>query len=157
MKFKEENYNLNELIADVVEETQRTTRKHRIEIKLDKRVEIRGDRERTGQVLTNLLNNAIKYSPEAKKIIVTSNINDGQVTVGVQDFGIGIEEELVNKVFDRFFRVTEPIMNTFPGLGLGLYIASEIVRRQGGDIWLQSKKGKGSTFYFSLPKNGIEK
>jgi len=157
LKFKEENYNVSELITDVVEEMQRTTRKHKIERKLANGVEVRGDRERTGQVLTNLLNNAIKYSPEAKKIVVSAKLNANHVIIGVQDFGIGIEEDLVGKVFDRFFRVTEPIMNTFPGLGLGLYIAAEIVRRQGGKIWVQSEKGKGSTFYFSLPTNGAPK
>jgi signal transduction histidine kinase len=72
------------------------------------------------------------------------------VTICVQDFGIGINKTLVNKVFDRFFRVNEPLLNTFPGLGLGLYIASEIVRKLDGNIWATSQKGKGSTFCFSI-------
>jgi two-component system CheB/CheR fusion protein len=151
LKFREENYNLNDLISGVTEEMQRTTRQHKIEMKLGKPVQMFGDRERTGQVLTNLLGNAIKYSPHAKKIIVSSQLKAGTVTICVQDFGVGIEKKLVKKVFDRFFRVTEPVLNTFPGLGLGLYIASEIVNRQGGKIWVKSEKGKGSTFCFSLP------
>ncbi len=67
----------------------------------------------------------------------------------VKDFGIGIEKSNLNKVFERFFRVSEPALSTFPGLGLGLYISSEIVKRQGGKIWVRSEKGKGSTFCFS--------
>jgi two-component system, chemotaxis family, CheB/CheR fusion protein len=152
LKFREEHYDVNELLSEIVEDMQRTTLHHKIEKKLGKSITIQGDRDRAGQVLTNLLNNAIKYSPEAKRIIVTSKAEKDAATICVQDFGIGIENALVDKVFDRFFRVTEPVMNTFPGLGLGLYIAAEIVRRQGGNIWVKSAKGKGSTFCFSLPK-----
>ena len=116
-------------------------------------MKIIGDRYRTGQVITNFLSNAIKYSPTAKKIIISSKADKKNVTVAVQDFGIGIEQDLMEKIFDRFFRVTQPTFNTFPGLGLGLYIAAEIIRRQGGKIWVNSTKNKGSTFYFSLPIN----
>jgi two-component system, chemotaxis family, CheB/CheR fusion protein len=151
LKFREENYNLNDLISEVVEETQRTASRHKIEKNLGKSVQIHGDRERAGQVLSNLLNNAIKYSPEGDRIIVTSKIEKDFATICVQDFGIGIEKDLNDKVFERFFRVTEPMMNTFPGLGLGLYIASEIVKKQGGNIWVKSTRGKGSTFCFSIP------
>jgi PAS domain S-box-containing protein len=151
LKFRQEKYNLNSLISEIVEEMQRTTNRHRIEKHLDKTVQMYGDSERSGQVLTNLLNNAIKYSPEADKIIVSSKVEKEMVTICVQDFGIGINKTLVNKVFDRFFRVNEPLLNTFPGLGLGLYIASEIVRKLDGNIWATSQKGKGSTFCFSLP------
>ncbi len=98
-----------------------------------------------------MLSNAIKYSPKADKIIVETNIKKTEVIICVHDFGIGISPEAVDKVFDRFFRVTEPMLNTFPGLGLGLYVAAEIVRRQGGRIWVESGEGKGSTFCFSLP------
>jgi two-component system, chemotaxis family, CheB/CheR fusion protein len=153
LAFKEADYDLNELVSDVVEEIQRTTKRHRIEMKLDGSIQMHGDRDRAAQVLTNLLNNAVKYSPDANKIVVTSTLEEEFVTIGVQDFGIGIGEELAEKVFDRFFRVTEPLANTFPGLGLGLYIAAEIVKAQGGKIWLKSEKGKGSTFYFSIPTN----
>jgi signal transduction histidine kinase len=74
LKFRQEKYNLNSLISEIVEEMQRTTNCHRIEKHLDKTVQMYGDRERSGQVLTNLLNNAIKYSPEADKIIVSSKV-----------------------------------------------------------------------------------
>ncbi|TMI96238.1 MAG: PAS domain S-box protein [Bacteroidetes bacterium] len=151
LKLREEKYNINELISEVVEEMQRTTRTHKIITKLDKSVQMWGDRYRTGQVLTNLLSNAVKYSPHAKKIIVSSKIDSNLISICVEDLGIGIKKDVLNKVFDRFFRVTESKMNTFPGLGLGLYIAAEIVKRQGGTITVESTEGKGSIFCFTLP------
>ena len=151
LELRKGNYNINELISEVVEEMQRTTKIHKIITKLDKSIQMWGDRFRTGQVLTNLLSNAIKYSPQSKKIIVSSKLEKDAVTVCVQDFGIGIKEDHVNKIFNRFFRVSESKLNTFPGLGLGLYIAAEIVKTHGGTIAVESKQGKGSTFCFSLP------
>jgi len=153
LKFREDEYDLNELIGEIVEEMQRTARKHKIEKKLSRNITVRGDRYRTGEVLTNLISNAVKYSPEAKKIIVATKAENNQITISVQDFGIGIEQNMVQKVFDRFFRITQPSINTFPGLGLGLYIAAEFVKRQNGRIWVKSTKNKGSTFFFSLPIN----
>ena len=151
LKFREENYNMNELIKEVAEEMQRTSKTHKIILKLGEEAELYGDRYRVGQVITNLLSNAIKYSPGAERVIVSSETGEGIVTVCVQDFGIGINEKLIEKVFDKFFRVTEPLLNTFPGLGLGLYIAAEIVKRQGGSMNVTSTEGKGSSFCFSLP------
>ena len=114
-------------------------------------VQIWADRYRTGQVLTNLISNAVKYSPKSKKVIVSSVIKRKNIDICVQDFGIGIEKNHINKVFGRFFRVSESKLNTFPGLGLGLYIAAEIIKRQGGTIAVESKKDDGSTFCFSFP------
>ncbi len=151
LKFKKERYGLNELVSEIVEEMQNTTTQHTIVKKLGKNIRVTGDRYRTGQVITNLLSNAIKYSPVSKKVIVTTKVTTANFTVCVQDFGIGIEHDYLNNIFDRFFRVSEPLLNTFPGLGLGLYIASEIIRRQHGKIWVTSDRGKGSIFCFSLP------
>ena len=151
LKFREESYDLNELITELTEELQRTTQQHAITTQLDHSALIKGDRYRTGQVLSNLLGNAIKYSPKASEVIVRTAMEKKNVVISVQDFGVGIEKEHLNLVFERFFRVADPVINTFSGLGLGLYIASEIVRRQNGKIWVNSEKGKGSTFYVSLP------
>jgi two-component system CheB/CheR fusion protein len=156
LKFREEEYNMNELITEIVEDMQRTSSQHKIEKKLGKTVKLTGDRYRIGQVITNLISNAIKYSPKAKKIIVRSKVENKNVIVSVQDFGIGIEQHIMGKVFDRFFRIAQTSLNTFPGLGLGLYIASEFVKRQGGKISVKSVKGKGSTFSFSLPLGGAD-
>jgi PAS domain S-box-containing protein len=151
LKFREENYNINKLITEVAEEMQRASKTHKIILKLGEEAELFGDRYRIGQVITNLLSNAIKYSPGAEKVIISSTKSESTVAVCVEDFGIGINENLIDKVFDKFFRVTEPLLNTFPGLGLGLFIAAEIVKRQGGSMTATSTEGKGSAFCFSLP------
>lgn len=153
MQFHEAYFDLNELIEEVVEEIQRTSEKHKIIKNLVKVENFCGDRERIGQVLTNLITNAIKYSPHADKVIVSTGVKKGNVTLCVEDFGVGIPKDKLERVFEQFFRVSGPKQDTFPGLGLGLYISSEIIKREGGKIWVESEEGKGSTFSFSLPIN----
>ena len=85
-----------------------------------------------------------------------SSCTEQEVTLCVQDFGIGIAKDKLPHVFERFFRETGAREDTFAGLGLGLYVASEIISRQGGRIWVESEKGQGSTFCFSLPLQGNE-
>jgi hypothetical protein len=113
-----------------------------------------GDRERIGQVISNLITNAIKYSPQADKIIISTSLKDDEVELRVQDFGIGISKDKLAKVFEQFYRVSGDMQHTFPGLGLGLYISSEIIKREGGRIWVTSEVGKGSTFCFAIPLRG---
>lgn len=149
--FEKEPFNLNGLIVEIVEELQRTTDRHNLVMELARSIEIVGDRDRLGQVLTNLISNAIKYSPHGGEIIVKTQVKPDQAVVSVQDFGVGIPEDKLASVFEKFFRVSGPKQDTFPGMGLGLYISAEIVKRQGGQIWVESQEGKGSTFYFSLP------
>ncbi len=98
-----------------------------------------------------MISNAIKYSPHSHTIVIKSESDTKNISVSVQDFGIGIPKNKQDKVFEQFFRVSGPKQYTFPGLGLGLYISSEIIKRQGGKIWVNSTEGKGSTFCFSLP------
>lgn len=112
---------------------------------------IAGDKARLSQVFINLLTNAIKYSPRNKKVLVDIKSNHTNVTISVQDFGVGITKNYQNRIFDRFFRIVEAKRNAISGFGLGLYIASEIVKQHEGKIWVESTKGKGSTFYVSLP------
>ncbi len=121
-----------------------------IVLKLAKSVSVHSDRDRYGQVLINLLTNAMKYSPSGKQIKVTSKIKDSSLIVSVQDFGVGISKEKQPHIFERFYRANTE-KDTYPGLGLGLYISKEIVERQGGKISVKSKEGKGSTFSFSIP------
>jgi signal transduction histidine kinase len=110
-----------------------------------------GDRDRIGQVLINLLNNAIKYSPQGDRVLVRVAISQNKALVSVQDFGIGIAKEHQRKIFERFYQVTDAEEKTYPGLGIGLYISYEIVKRHGGQMWVESKKGEGASFYFTLP------
>ena len=109
------------------------------------------DRERIGQVITNLISNAIKYSPNGGEITVAATGTRDNILVAVTDQGIGISDEMQHKVFDRFFRVSNPRFNTYPGMGLGLYITAGIIHRHGGTLSVTSKLNEGSTFTFSLP------
>ncbi len=154
--FNKEVFDFDDLIRESVENMQLTTDRHRIFIKGETKRHVFADKERIELVLVNLLTNAIKYSPLAVKINVRLSTDKKTVSVGVQDFGIGIEKEKQGRVFQRFYRVTRPGGETYPGLGLGLYIAYEIIKRHGGKMWLKSQLGKGSTFYFSIPIQGLK-
>jgi PAS domain S-box-containing protein len=151
MEFHYSDFDLNEMIKAIVEELQRTTERHTIETELQDVGTIHADKERLGQVLINLLSNAIKYSPDANKIRVYSYLENKEIIVCVEDYGIGISEDNLQKVFEQFYRVSGNMQHTFPGLGLGLYISSEIIRREGGRLWVNSVQNAGSTFCFSLP------
>ncbi|MGI8419326.1 MAG: PAS domain-containing sensor histidine kinase, partial [Candidatus Levyibacteriota bacterium] len=158
LQFHEGYFDFNELTTDIIEEMQLTSLKHTLIKKLATTKTISGDRDRIGQVITNLLSNAIKYSPHSNKIIVTTSEDKGNITLCVQDFGVGVPKEKQDKVFDRFFRVGGKKRDSFAGLGLGLYIAAEIIKRHNGRIWVESDGKKGTTFCFSLPiKKGLRK
>lgn len=149
LQFNFKKFNINKLINEITEEMQLTT-KHRIEKDLGSGGDVYADQERIGQVLTNFISNAIKYSPDANKIIIKTT-NGKKLTVSIQDFGMGLAPSEQKKVFERFNRAGQEGKGGMPGLGLGLYISKEIVKRHNGEIWVESKKGKGSTFSFSLP------
>lgn len=151
LQFNKTLFSFNDMVAEMIEELQRTTHHHTIIENFDGGSMVFGDRERIGQVITNMITNAIKYSPKADKIIVHTSVEDQQVVLCVEDFGVGIPSDKQEKVFEQFYRVSGDMQHTFPGLGLGLYISSEIVKREGGRIWVNSNEGQGSTFCFSLP------
>ena len=151
MQFHESYFDFNELVEETVEELQRTTEKHQIVKQLQPSRTVYGDHDRLGQVLTNFITNAIKYSPGADKIIVKTVVDANNTTLQVQDFGVGLSHKDLERVFERFYRVGGPDQATYPGLGLGLYIASEIIKRHKGRVWVESIPSKGSTFCFSLP------
>uniref|UniRef100_F4CBW8 histidine kinase n=1 Tax=Sphingobacterium sp. (strain 21) TaxID=743722 RepID=F4CBW8_SPHS2 len=154
LHLQEKHFDFNELIDGVVEEIQRTTHRHQIIRRLTTSRTVFGDQDRIGQVVINLLTNAIKYSPQSDVIYVyTKLVNENQrdrIVFSVEDFGIGIPEADQERIFERFYRVTGGNQNTYPGLGLGLYICSEIIKWHGGTIWLKNKKEGGSIFSFSL-------
>jgi len=151
LSWHNERFDLDALVREIVEEVGHTTERHQMRIEGAVRTPVYGDPERIGQVLTNLLTNAMKYSPQANAILVTLASDAESATVGVQDFGIGIAPEKQAHVFERFFRVSDPEHETFPGLGLGLFISAQMVKRQGGRIWVESRVGTGSTFFFTVP------
>jgi signal transduction histidine kinase/CHASE3 domain sensor protein len=112
---------------------------------------IAGDRDRLEQVLGNLLENAVKYSPDGSEIFVSVEDRGDQVITSVCDRGMGIPKDELNQVFERFHRGRQVSSTNYGGLGLGLYITKQIVERHGGTIWVESKEGSGTTFHFSLP------
>lgn len=144
-------FNLNDFIKDIVADLQPTATKHKVIIKDIPNIKIFADRYRIYQVLVNLITNAIKYSEDGK-IIISAIKKEKEVIISVQDFGLGIPKHQQNKIFERLYQAKDSGQSkTYPGLGLGLYISKEIILRHGGRIWVESKKGKGSTFFFSLP------
>jgi len=151
LEFVMNETDLNDLVQETVEVVQASTRKNKIIIKGKITEKITADGYRIYQVLTNLLTNAIKYSPQATKIIVSLKQQKGQVCISVRDFGIGIDKKSQKHLFEQFYRVTNPQEKTYPGLGMGLYIASEIIKYHGGSMTVKSRKNGGSIFSFSLP------
>jgi len=115
-------------------------------------VGVLGDEIRIEQVLINYLTNAIKYSPNSEQVIVNTVRDSHTVKVEVKDFGIGIPVHKQQDIFNKFYRVEESSVK-FQGLGIGLYICSEIIRQHQGTFGLESELGKGSTFYFTIPLN----
>ncbi len=149
--YREEYFRIDMLVQEIIENIQGTTQTHHLLLEDQTQAEVFGDRDRIGQVLINLLTNAIKYSPGADTILVHVAKDQNKALVSVQDFGMGIAEEYQHKIFERFYQVTDPEEKTYPGLGMGLYISCEIVKRHGGQLWVESKKGQGATFHFTLP------
>ncbi len=113
-----------------------------------------GDRDRIGQVLINLISNAVKYSPEGGGVTVGAHVKDGFVVVSVADEGLGISREDQKQLFTKFYRVDSAMTRDIGGTGLGLSICKSIIELLGGRVWVESTLGKGSTFYFSVPVAG---
>ncbi|GHO61722.1 hypothetical protein KSC_006140 [Ktedonobacter sp. SOSP1-52] len=151
LDYVKEPLDLDALINEIVETAQLTSPGHRLTIHGASHATISGDRDKLGQAFTNLLSNAIKYSPQADYVDISlETVQDGAF-VRIQDAGIGIPKERQDRLFERFYRVDTSKQNYVPGLGLGLYIAHEIIKHHGGEITVSSEEGKGSIFSVSLP------
>jgi len=112
---------------------------------------VEGDEQALGQVVANLLHNAIKFSWQGGKIEVGARKRDGNLLTQVTDQGVGIARETIPRLFERFYREPSSIIPTTCGAGLGLHICKQIVEAHGGHIWVESEPSKGSTFSFSIP------
>lgn len=147
---------LPRLVQAVVEEFKHRSRGHRVLVDFPRRFPIvDADPYRVQQVLRNLLDNAIKYSPEGSLIVIRGVIRPDEVEISVADQGIGISPEDLNRLFEKFFRVNLRSGRHVPGTGLGLPIARAIVELHGGRIWAESQVGQGTTLYFTLPRSGL--
>lgn len=109
------------------------------------------DQDRVTQILTNLLDNAFHYTPEGGEITISAWVSENSVIISIEDTGIGMTERELSNVFSRFYRSERNEVQQVPGTGLGLAIVKSLVEMHGGDIWVESKPGHGSTFTFSLP------
>jgi signal transduction histidine kinase len=150
LKFNESLFNFKKLLKESVEMISQIYPDYKILVSGESDVLIRGDERRLEQVILNYMTNAIKYSPDIHEIELHSFVKNNFLIVSVKDFGIGIPKENQADVFRKFYRV-ESTARRFHGLGVGLYICFEIIKRHNGNCWLESEPGKGSTFYFSLP------
>ncbi|MEO7394675.1 MAG: PAS domain-containing protein, partial [Chitinophagaceae bacterium] len=143
-------FNFNEMISSAIESVEYATSTHSITRSGEIDEPVTGDKERLQQVAINLLSNAVKYSPKSNKVMLNMVQENGEVKVSVKDSGIGILKENLGKIFERYYREEDRAVH-FQGLGIGLYISYEIIQRHNGKLWAESKPGKGSTFYFTVP------
>lgn len=143
------HFSLSDLVETVVEESRMLDDSQVIVFEGCERLPVYADLDKISSVIENLLSNAIKYSPLAKQVDVTCSIVDQTAQVSVRDRGIGIQPQDIDKLFERYYRVESD--SHISGFGIGLYLSAEIIARHNGQIWVESKPGVGSTFYFSLP------
>jgi PAS domain S-box-containing protein len=143
---------LADLLTESVRSVQASAEQHTISLDInvdDSRIV--ADRQRVSQVVGNILDNAVKYSPHGGQVMVSLQEQDGDFLVSISDQGIGISPEYLDHIFERFYRVHNTASHQYSGIGLGLYVARAIVERHGGRIWFSNNPGIGSTFYFTLP------
>jgi two-component system, chemotaxis family, CheB/CheR fusion protein len=151
LDYDEEPVDLDALVHETVEMLQASSSTHILRVSGATHTVIPGDRDRLGQVLTNLITNAVKYSPQANSVDITLYSTKEAALVSVRDYGVGIASTHQKHIFDRFYRVHDSSNKTYKGLGLGLYISYDIVMRHGGELTVESAESKGSTFTISLP------
>jgi signal transduction histidine kinase len=144
-------------VAEIVRETAATMQRHlerlaSFELRLPASANVTGDRDRIRQIVTNLIDNAAKYSREGGTVTVSVEEHDGQVRVSVTDEGIGIPAAEQEEIFEKFYRVDPEQTQGGGGTGLGLYISRELARRMNGEIFVDSEPSRGSTFVLQLPR-----
>jgi PAS domain S-box-containing protein len=144
-------FDLVACVQEVTEALQATTDTHRLNVTASGTLSVNADRGRISQVITNMITNAVKYSPAADSVEIILEQQQDFARLVVHDRGIGIPEGKQKKVFERFYRVEGEARDNFRGLGLGLYISQEIIRRHGGRMGVSSQEGKGSAFWVTLP------
>lgn len=142
-------FNLYEMLSKSCSHV-RLENKYKLIVQGDENLEIYADEHRIEQVVVNLVNNAVKYAKESEEIHISIERLEKDIKISVRDFGSGISESVIPHLFDRYYRV-EYMSKSYSGLGLGLYICSEIVKKHSGKIGVESKLGEGSTFWFTIP------
>ncbi|WP_343559655.1 PAS domain S-box protein [Sphingobacterium sp.] len=154
LQIRKEVFDLNNLLEEIKLESKLLCSDHKITMVQAERAIVYADRNKIGQVLTNLISNAIKYSPNGGEIIFGCRNENGQIYVFVKDHGIGISKKDQEKLFERFYRVENDEVSNISGFGIGLYIVSEFLRYHDATIEVESEKGAGTIFSFVLKENG---
>jgi PAS domain S-box-containing protein len=149
--IEKSHFDIEALVQEIADEMTLTVTTHQINLELCPPQDIYADRDKINSVISNLISNAVKYSPKDTTILVKCNVGENEITVSVKDEGVGIKPSDAAKIFDRYYRVESSNTKHISGFGIGLYLSAEIVERHGGKIWVESDPGAGSTFYFSLP------
>jgi signal transduction histidine kinase len=150
LQYNMQVVNVNMFITEAVDMIRHILPDHEVSLTLSDEVSIHADKERLEQVFSNLLANAAKYSQKNTLIAVNCELNNDGIKITVKDQGIGISAESLKLVFEKFYR-DKSIKESHPGLGMGLYVTSKIIKDHGGDIWVESEPEKGSSFIFTLP------
>jgi PAS domain S-box-containing protein len=146
------SFDIVQLAHEIIDDAKLTSGAQTIELIADDKMMLTADREKISSVITNLLGNALKYSPrDSKKRIGLANKENHKLLVSVTDQGQGIHKDDRNKIFERYYRSEKSKSKMISGFGIGLYLSAEIIDRHEGEIWVESEDGKGSTFYFELP------
>ena len=153
MQLEMSEFNFQEMIKDAIDTIEVLQPDYKIITKGKANIKVRGDRHRLIQVVTNYLSNGIKYSKGSDKVELTMDYDERNVTVSVKDKGLGISKEQLPYIFNRFFRAEKT--KNLEGVGLGLYLCSQIIKAHNGKVWAESEEGKGSTFYFSIPRTNL--
>jgi K+-sensing histidine kinase KdpD len=152
LEVKKKPHHLNEVIGAIKDRLDNLTAKHHLQIQIpDEIPKVSIDDSRIGEVLTNLVENAVKFSDDNTRITITARHHDQEVIVSVSDEGVGVPAQLHEKVFERFFQGEGRKAGRRKGTGLGLAICKGIVEAHGGNIWVESEIGKGAKFSFTLP------
>jgi len=154
LQLKKQVFGINKLVQDVISESRVIAGSHNLKFESKESVDVNADKEKIGQVISNFISNAIKYSPKGSTVTLAVETAGSNVQVSVTDEGIGIKPKDQEKIFQRFYRVDDDDMKHISGFGIGLYLSSEIIHRHRGKIDVKSTEGKGSTFSFSLPLAG---
>ena len=142
----------NVIITEVVNHIQPTTERHIIHVELANTLPVlMGDAEKLAHGIEILLDNAIKYSPDGGDVYVSGAVEGRTVHICVQDNGIGIPADAINRIFERYERIETKISKSIPGNGLGLPLVRQIVQAHGGQVWAESVLGEGSCFHFTVP------
>jgi signal transduction histidine kinase len=112
---------------------------------------VHADPDRVASVVSNLISNAVKYSPKGRLIDIRCKVDGDKAIVSIKDEGMGIKPDDLAHIFDRYYRVEANHTRHISGFGIGLYLSAEIIKQHGGEIWAESELNEGTTFYFSLP------